>query len=182
MYPERFKKAVLNRVLSGDLTLAEAADQFFLKPVLLQKWLEYAAKQVGTNAETAPEDQEEHPMNKLLLPQGYTYLQAHRAVVLKQALTPESFGELCRKEGLYAEQVNEWEKWFVANPDAVNSSEYAALKAQLQQTQSAQAEAKITITQQEIEIHKKDAALAEYAALELLGKKLRALRVEKEVG
>jgi transposase-like protein len=74
-------------------------------------------------------------------------------------------GEYCRRKGLYPEQIAGWKKSFIqgSRPDASKVA-----RAELQQ------QAK-TIKKLQSELNRKDKALAEAAALLVLGKKVQAL-------
>jgi transposase len=93
------------------------------------------------------------------------------AIVLETASLNElEIGEYCRRKGVYPEQIAGWKKTFIqgANPGAGKAE-----RAQLQQ------QAK-TIKQLQSELNRKDKALAEAAALLVLGKKAQALWGESE--
>jgi transposase-like protein len=88
------------------------------------------------------------------------------AIVLETASLNElELGEYCRRKGLYPEQIANWKKAFI------QGSNPAASKAEREQLQQ-QAR---TIKQLQSELHRKDRALAEAAALLVLGKKVQAL-------
>lgn len=88
------------------------------------------------------------------------------AILLETASFNElELGEYCRRKGLYPEQIAQWKAAFIqgASPAASKSE-----RDQLQQ------QAK-TIKQLQSELHRKDRALAEAAALLVLQKKVQAL-------
>lgn len=93
------------------------------------------------------------------------------AIVLETASFNElELGEYCRRKGLYPEQIANWKKAFI------QGSTPAAGKAEREQLQQ-QAR---TIKQLQSELHRKDRALAEAAALLVLEKKMQALWGEPE--
>lgn len=93
------------------------------------------------------------------------------AVVLETASLNElELGEYCRRNGLYPEQIACWKKAFI------QGSSPGASKAERTQLQH---QAK-TIKQLQSELHRKDKALAEAAALLVLGKKAQALLGDPE--
>lgn len=93
------------------------------------------------------------------------------AIVLETASFNElDLGEYCRRKGLYPEQIATWKQAFIQGPNPMASK---AEREQLQQ------QAK-TIKQLQSELHRKDRALAEAAALLVLGKKAQALWTEVE--
>lgn len=88
------------------------------------------------------------------------------AIVLETASFNElELGEYCRRKGLYPEQIVNWKKAFI------QGSTPAASKAEREHLQQ-QAR---TIKQLQSELHRKDRALAEAAALLVLEKKVQAL-------
>jgi transposase len=91
-------------------------------------------------------------------------------VVETASLNELELGEYCRRKGFYPEQIAGWRKTFIqgSGPEAGKSE-----RAQLQR------QAK-TIKQLQSELHRKDKALAEAAALLVLGKKAQALWGESE--
>ena len=93
------------------------------------------------------------------------------AIVLETASLNElELGEYCRRKGLYPEQIANWKKAFVQGSNPVASR---AEREQLQQQAR-------TIKQLQSELHRKDRALAEAAALLVLEKKVQALWGDSE--
>jgi transposase len=93
------------------------------------------------------------------------------AIVLETASFNElELGEYCRRKGIYPEQIAAWKR------DFVQGSSPAASKTERDQLQQ---QAK-TIKQLQSELHRKDRALAEAAALLVLEKKVQALWTEPE--
>jgi transposase-like protein len=93
------------------------------------------------------------------------------AIVVETASLNElELGEYCRRKGFFPEQIAGWKKTFIqGSSSGASKSE----RAQLQQ------QAKM-IKQLQGEINRKDRALAEAAALLVLGKKAQALWGESE--
>jgi len=88
------------------------------------------------------------------------------AIVLETASFNElELGEYCRRKGLYPEQIANWKKVFIQGS---NPSASKAEREQLHQQAR-------TIKQLQSELHRKDRALAEAAALLVLEKKVQAL-------
>lgn len=88
------------------------------------------------------------------------------AIVLETASFNElELGEYCRRKGLYPEQIANWKKAFIQGSNSVASK---AEREQLQQQAR-------TIKRLQSELHRKDRALAEAAALLVLEKKVQAL-------
>ena len=88
------------------------------------------------------------------------------AIVETATMSEVALGEYCREKGLYPEQIKEWKAEFIASltKDPVSS-----------QQEKAQGKGdKKRINQLEKELRRKEKALAEAAALLILGKKLQA--------
>lgn len=93
------------------------------------------------------------------------------AVIIETAsLSEVELGEYCRRKGFYPEQIAGWKKSFVQGASAsLSKGERDQLKEQT-----------ATIKQLEKELHRKEKALAEAAALLVLQKKFQALWEEPE--
>lgn len=88
------------------------------------------------------------------------------AVVIETAsLSEVELGEYCRRKGFYPEQIAGWKNAFVQGSSAaISKAEREQLREQI-----------ATIKQLEKELHRKEKALAETAALLVLQKKFQAL-------
>jgi transposase len=95
------------------------------------------------------------------------------AVVIETAsLNTEQLSVYCRRKGLYPEQIARWKEGAIAGndaPRALTKAEQQALKKERKKTRYL-----------EKELHRKEKALAETAALLVLKKKARALWGEPE--
>lgn len=94
------------------------------------------------------------------------------AILLETASFNElDLGEYCRRKGLYPDQITNWKNSFIqgSNPVASKKAEREHLQQQAR-----------TIKQLQSELHRKDRALAEAAALLVLEKKVQALWTEPE--
>ena len=95
-----------------------------------------------------------------------------RIVLECAGLSEAELGEYCRRKGLYMEQIEQWrEACRQANARAVNSEREAREQEKASRKR---------IRQLEKELRRKDAALAEAAALLVLRKKFAAFRGEVE--
>ena len=126
-YPSEFKEAVLERVLSGEISMNAAAQTYKLAFATVRKWRDdVLAANMPASLTT-----QGNRMNRLILPKSVSYLKAHEAVVLKHVLGEVEFGKYCRKAGITTEQVNQWQQWFETHPEACNREELTATKEQL---------------------------------------------------
>lgn len=91
-------------------------------------------------------------------------------VIETASLNEVELGEYCRRKGLYPEHIAGWKSAFVRGANQAPSK----AERELMQQQAK------TIKQLEKELHRKDKALAETAALLVLRKKVQALWEEPE--
>ena len=99
--------------------------------------------------------------------------EAKFAVVVETAsMTEMEFSEYCRSKGLYPEQIRAWKEACIQGAQSVG--------AQKKQRQIEAKQDKKRIKALERELHRKEKALAETAALLVLRKKLNALWEESE--
>ena len=99
--------------------------------------------------------------------EGWSSAQKFNAVLETAALTEEELSEYCRRRGLYPEQIR---RWRASCEQANDRSDQAAAR----QSEATKAERK-RIRELERELRRKDAALAETAALLALRKKVQAI-------
>ena len=85
------------------------------------------------------------------------------AIVETATMSEVELGEYCREKGLYPEQIKEWKAEFIESLTKSSQQEKVQGKGD-----------KKRINQLEKELRRKEKALAEAAALLILGKKLQA--------
>jgi transposase-like protein len=111
-------------------------------------------------------------MNKEIQPDKWSNEEKFSVVLETSALAEVELNEYCRAKGLYPEQVKRWKQACIEgnkqNPvkKAKDTAEQKSDKKQIKAL--------------ERELHRKDKALAEAAALIVLGKKYDAYWKEKE--
>ena len=105
-------------------------------------------------------------------PEGWSSEDKFAVVLETAALNEAELAEYCRRKGLYVEQIAAWRK--ACQSANANASE----QARNQHEQSK--EDKKRIRQLEKELHRKEKALAEAAALLVLRKKAQAIWGDKE--
>jgi transposase-like protein len=158
-YPEEFKASIVVRMLSPqNASVPALAKETGVPKDTLYGWRLDARGRIG-----GVPDQDRH---------GGAFSNEEKfAIVLETASFNElELGEYCRRKGLYPEQIGNWKKVFIqgSNP-AVSRAERDQLQQQAR-----------TIKQLQSELHRKDRALAEAAALLVLQKKVQALWGEPE--
>ena len=142
------REAIVDRYLNSGLSLREFADKEGIAKSTLYTW----SKQLDSNTASF--------MNKTSLSSEQRF-----AVVLETATLSESqLSEYCRIKGLYPEQIRQWKQACIeANNDQRKS---------LNKVDKGD---KKRIKELEKELHRKEKALAETAALLVLRKKFNAL-------
>ena len=91
-YSQEFKDNVVARLLSKELSISEAVEQYSIGKSTISYWLRIAREQAGCG--TLPNKGNPKLMASLKLPKGVTYLQAHTAVNAKAFMSETDFGQL----------------------------------------------------------------------------------------
>ena len=158
-YSQEFKDNVVARLLSKELSISEAVEQYSISKSTISYWLRIAREQAGCG--TLPNKGNPKLMASLKLPKGVTYLQAHTAVNAKAFMSETDFGQFCRKHGYLASTVDAWTEWFNNHPDVVDKKLHDA-------QMSAMSELKKENARKDREIARKDKALADAATMLML--------------
>jgi transposase-like protein len=153
-YYSRERKAALLKMLLPplNLTVAEVCRREGVSDVSMYTWRKMASLQ-GSNV---PED--------IPLSDKWSAEARFAAVLETASLTQLELSEFCRQNGLYPEQLNAWRQACISGQEAVQAQKMA----DHEQTRKD----KKRIQELERELRRKDAALAETAALLVLRKKL----------
>lgn len=134
------------------LTVAEVCRREGVSDVSMYLWRKMASSQ----GSKVPED--------IPLSDKWSAEARFAAVLETASLTQLELGEYCRRNGLYPEQLNTWRQACISGQEAVQAQKMA----DHEQTRKD----KKRILELERELRRKDAALAETAALLVLRKKL----------
>ncbi len=153
-YPEEFKLSLIARMLPPqNASVTALAKETGVPKDTLYCWRLKARGRSGVGPDQAGQS-------------GGFSSEERFAILLETASLNElELGEYCRRKGLYPEQITHWKKAFIQGASP------AAGKVEREQLQQ---QAK-TIKQLQSELHRKDRALAEAAALLVLEKKVQAL-------
>lgn len=160
--PER-KAAILKKLLPPlNMSVAELSRQENISNVTLYAW----RKQTQERGHVVPGNQ--------LSPEQWSAEAKVGVVAETLTLSEVELNEYCRKKGLFPEQVKVWKEACLQSqrPAAAKSSRSPAEREETRQD-------KKRIRSLEKELHRKDRALAEAAALLVLRKKLNAFWDEK---
>jgi transposase-like protein len=153
-YSEEFKASIIARLLPpNNASVAEVAKETGIPKDTLYYWrLKYRSTQSRNLSQPGHS--------------GQFSAEEKLAVVIEAAsLNEVELGEYCRRKGLYPEQIAGWKSAIVQGLTSAPS------KAEREQRQKQSR----TIKQLEKELHRKEKALAEAAALLILQKKFQAL-------
>jgi len=158
-YPEEHKKAVIRKLVESGLSLRQFAKRECINLSTLYSWRDnylkagFSLVDINSSDRWSPE-------------------QKFSVVLETVALSEIGLSEYCREKGLYLEQVKEWKQSCIAG-----NQTKALQRKQLTQERK---EDRKRIKELERELKRKDAALAETAALLVLRKKLNAYWGEDE--
>ena len=168
-YPAEKKNQILGRILSKEITIAEAHRQYGVAESRLYAWLKEvrAPKQAAVST-------------PIPLPRGMNL----RAAIVAEGHcreigfdSPES-GKYCRTKGITLSELKDFSAWLSKHDDDVVLSTQA--KAREQELIGRVTEMAAAQKEQGRELARKEKALAEAAALLVLSKKAQAIWGDKE--
>ena len=150
IYTLEFKEQALRRVLSrSGGTIKNVAADLNMTPGTLKGWMKERRKEVATPKAAA----------------DFTADQRLTALHQTFSMSAEELNEWCRQQGLFASQLQQWRLDFIAASPEVSAQVTAVELKKL----------KISHVKLELDLRRKDQALAETAALLVLQKKFQAL-------
>jgi transposase len=159
-YSEAFKRKMVQRMLGpGAKTATELSEEVRVHQSTLSRWLRQASTLRGMERDKPPAPPPATPSK------ARTAQDKLRIVLAAAACSPDELGALLRREGLHEADLASWREAMTAALDE-SKPEASAGKGAVQSKR---------IRQLERELHRKDKALAEAAALLVLQKKVRAL-------
>ena len=164
MYADRkstkFKEALLEKLNQCGISTAAFAKQEGIHPSTLYSW----RKEFNTLGS--------FNVNKEIQPDKWSNEEKF-SVVLETSVLPEvELGEYCRAKGLYPDQVKKWKQ------ACITGNKEQPVKQVKENAEQKSDKKRIKILEREL--RRKDKALAEAAALLVLGKKFDAYWEEKE--
>lgn len=155
-YSDERKEAVLKKLLPPhNRTVAEVAEEEGLSAATLYNW----RKKARSRGRLLPDNSAE--------PEGWSSQDKFNAVLETAALSEAEVAEYCRRRGLYPEQIQRWR----SSCEHANERSDASARANSETVKSERKRSR----QLERELKRKDAALAETAALLTLRKKANAI-------
>jgi transposase-like protein len=155
-YSDERREAILKKLLPPhNRTVAEVAQEEGISAATLYNWRK-KARQAGRLLPDQSDD-----------PEGWSSQDKFHAVLETAALSEAERAEYCRQRGLYPEQIQRWR----ASCEGANDRSDVASKQQNEARKADRQENKDL----KRELRRKEAALAETAALLALRKKARAI-------
>lgn len=154
-YSKEQKEKIIARILSGDETVADVSRDTGINANTLYRWRD-EAQRTGLSSTTKYKNADKWSTEDKFM------------VVLETAnLSELEFSEYCRKKGIYPEQVKEWKE---ACMQANSGKSEKTSKASKELNKEKREKEKL-----QKELERKEKALAEAAALLVLGKKADAI-------
>ena len=158
-YPEDHKKTVIRKLIESGLSLRQFSEQEGVSLSTLHVWRnKYLDTGYGLAKSNSPDE--------------WSAEQKFSVVLDTATLSEVEISEYCREKGLYPEQIKEWKHSCI-------SGNHTEAQQRKHIAQERKADRK-RIKELEKELKRKDAALAETAALLVLRKKLNAYWGEDE--
>ena len=161
-YSQAFKRQAVEKALgrSGGTTLAEITDLMGIGRSTLNKWMvKFRSQQLGSNS--VHDSVSIGGMRKEKRPQDWSQEERLDMVIACASLDAAAMNHLCRERGLYAHHVTQWKQDFISGSTANERTDSKGLKVEVRELKK--------------ELHRKDRALAETAALLVLQKKVSAI-------
>jgi transposase-like protein len=158
-HSSQFKEAVLNKLSQSGLSVRKFAEQESINLSTLYSW----QKQFNTAGLS---------VSKISSSDKWSSEEKFSAVLETSTLSEIELSEYCRTKGLYPEQIKVWKQACIAGNTSKPSK-------RVKQTPEQKTDKK-RIKDLERELRRKEKALAETAALLVLGKKYDAYWKEKE--
>ena len=159
-YSSQFKEAILTKLSQSDLSVRKFAEQEGINLSTLYSW----QKQFNTSGLN---------VSKVSSSDKWSSEEKFSVVLETATLSAVELSEYCRVKGLYPEQIKAWKLACIAGNTTTK-------KVKRVKTTPEQKSDKNRIKELERELRRKEKALAETAALLVLGKKFDAYWKEKE--
>lgn len=155
-YSEEFKESVIKKMMPPNpVSVAQLSKDMGVSDVTLYKW----RKDYRNRGIVVPSDQSK--------PESWSAEDKLAVVIETASLNEIQLSEYCRNKGLYPEQVVQWKESALAGYHQRAEVEKEKLRSRQ--------EDKRKIKQLEKQLHRKEKALAETAALLVLSKKCEAI-------
>ncbi|MDQ7048025.1 MAG: IS3 family transposase [Enterobacterales bacterium] len=167
-FSQSFKIQAVEKVLSrsNGTTMSQVANDLQVSLSSLNKWIVQSREQAlepGTEVGLMSQSKEKRP-------QDWSLQERLQIIIQCDGLSDEEASSICREQGLHRHHLSQWKKDFTSSQVVQSPTEKAKLKALKNENKSLKRE-----------VHRKDKALAETAALLVLQKKV-SMRFGKRRG
>ena len=161
-FSQSFKIQAVEKALSrpDDRSLLEVADSLQVSLSSMNKWIALSREQAfepKNNVEFMSQLKEKRP-------QDWSLEERFQILIKSSGLEENEVSALCREQGIHVHHLQQWQKDFTSRKPSRSQSEKAELKVLKQENKLLKRE-----------VHRKDKALAETAALLVLQKKVHAI-------
>lgn len=155
-YPDERREAILKKLLPPhNRTVSQVAEEEGISAATLYSW----RKQARAQGRLLPDNAD--------APEGWRSQDKFHAVLETAVLSERELAEYCRRRGLYPEQIRRWR----ASCEGANERSQQAERRESEALRTERRHSR----QLKRELQRKEAALAEAAALLTLRKKARAI-------
>ncbi len=156
-YNQSFRAAVIEKALSRgqDVTMIDIAKEYGISRATVDRWIREAQLTESISPATMTNEEKR--------PQDWSKAERLQAIIECAGLDESGVSAYCRRKGLYPHHIKQWKADFTGNDTAAT--------AQQDRTQVKQLKAENKSLKQEL--HRKEKALAETAALLVLKKKVQ---------
>lgn len=175
MYTDRFKEAVLKAVLSKSMTTKEAAQHFNVPRGTIYRWCDREKLSVMISSMMTNNSERNRMPETPPLPKGLKLKEAIMAYATCDflGLESEQTGAYCRAHGILVSELKLFGQWLETAGEVVTVTTLKALERRNEDLLRENRE-------KDKELHRKEKALAESAALLVLSKKARAIWGDEE--
>lgn len=134
-YPKELKESVTARLLSGELTVLQASEEYSISRATLHAWKKKAELDKTKEEAGLKADRPSCP-DKLKLPKHISYLQACKAVEAMELLSEDQFAEYCSLGNIKIKDVQAWKDWFSVHNNAVRADNLSAVNKYAKELES----------------------------------------------
>ena len=161
-YTEGFKLQAVEKALtrSAEITLVEMAETLGVSRSALSRWISESKQQAFTSLSTnnSMTTQEKRP-------QDWALAERLELIIQCNGLSDEAMSEACRRQGVFPHHVTQWKQDMISNRNGPADPKKQVTVKQLRD--------EIKVLNKDL--HRKNKALAETAALLVLQKKVNAI-------
>jgi len=151
-YSETFKKRAIEKALTrgNGISMAQISNDIGVASGTLYHWIEKSRKKVTKSSYIAEKR-----------PQDWCEAEKLEAIIETSALDATNLNSYCRRNGIYKHHIEQWKADMASNNNTPDRAENKVLRLENKQLKK--------------ELHRKEKALAEAAAIIILQKKVKEI-------